>query len=105
MRDNDEIKRKVQRFRPARKRVYVKVESRFDETGYMTPTSLIWGNKIIPIDSVVSFHPARSIKGPTNLPGDCYTIMINGEQKHLYFEKTDPMFTSRCGRWFVETNE
>lgn len=82
-------------------RVYVKVDSTFDETGYMTPKSMIWKGKVLPIESVIDFRPAVSEAG-RNLPGDCYTIKVNGEEKHLFFQKTDLLFPSRCGRWFVE---
>ena len=34
--------------------------------------------------------------------GDCYTVVIRGEEKHLFFERVDPLFSGRVGRWFVE---
>ena len=34
--------------------------------------------------------------------GDCYTVMIRGEEKRLYFERTRDTFGSRLGRWWVE---
>jgi len=34
--------------------------------------------------------------------GDCYTVVIHGQEKHLFFERTDPLFSARFGRWFVE---
>lgn len=83
-------------------RVYVKVESSFDETGYMRPKSMVWNGKILPIESIRDFRPASSQAG-RGLPGDCYTVVIGGEEKHLFFEKTDPLFPSRVGRWFVES--
>lgn len=86
------------------RRVYVKVDSRFDETGMMIPISLIWTNgKIYKIDGIKDFRPARSAIG-ANLPGDCYTVIIGGQEKHLFFQKTDPRFSSTVGRWFVESN-
>ncbi|MFQ6803977.1 MAG: hypothetical protein ACLRT5_03065 [Lachnospiraceae bacterium] len=33
---------------------------------------------------------------------DCYTVVIHGQEKHLFFERTDPLFRGRVGRWFVE---
>ena len=33
---------------------------------------------------------------------DCYTVVIQGEEKHLFFEKTGNLFTARTGRWYVE---
>lgn len=84
------------------RRVYVKVDSRFDETGAMIPISLIWTNgKVYKIESVKDLKPAQSSTG-VSLPGDCYTVMIRGQEKHLYFQKADPMFPSKVGRWFVE---
>lgn len=86
-----------------KKRVYVKVNSTFDETGYMRPVSLIWGKRELQIDTVRDFRPVASQAGK-DLPGDCYTVVIDGEEKHLFFQKTDPRFTSTVGRWFVEVN-
>ncbi len=37
-----------------------------------------------------------------DLPGDCYTVIIKGQERHLFFERADRMFPSRFGRWFVE---
>lgn len=85
-------------------RIYVKVNSAFDETGYMRPVSIIWGNKVLPIEAVRDFRPAASKIG-CSLPGDCYTVVINGEERNLFFQKTDPLFPSKVGRWFVEGAE
>lgn len=82
-------------------RIYVKVNSSFDETGYMRPVSIVWKNRTLPIEDVKGFKPASAIS--RSLTGDCYTVVINGEEKHLFFEKTDPLFPSRVGRWFVES--
>lgn len=83
------------------KRIYVKVDSRFDETGTMMPTALIWKNgKIYKIDSIRDYRPAASQIGK-DLPGDCYTVVIGGKEKHLFFQKADPLFPSKVGRWFV----
>ena len=82
-------------------RVYVKVNSDFDSTGYVQPRSITWKDgRVFKIDSVKDFRPSTSIEH--GLPGDCYTIVINGELKHLFFERIDPRFTGRLGRWFVE---
>lgn len=82
-------------------RVYVKVSSDFDRTGYMQPTAITWvDGRVFKIDDVKDFRPASSID--RSLPGDCYTVVIKGETKHLFFEKSDPRFASKVGRWFVE---
>lgn len=82
-------------------RVYVKVSSDFDRTGYMQPTAITWvDGRVFKIDDVKDFRPASSLD--RSLPGDCYTVVIKGETKHLFFEKSDPRFASKVGRWFVE---
>lgn len=83
-------------------RVYVKVTSDFDSTGFMQPRSITWSDgRVFQIEAVKDFRPASSIA--RGLPGDCYTIVIKGETKHLFFERFDPLFATKVGRWFVET--
>jgi hypothetical protein len=85
-------------------KIYVKVSSDFDSTGYMQPTAIIWKDgRTFKIDSVRDFRPSSSID--KSLPGDCYTVLINGETKHLFFERLSDRFPSRFGRWFVETEQ
>lgn len=82
-------------------RVYVKVNSDFDNTGYMQPRSITWKDgRVFPIDAVKDFRPASSLD--RSLPGDCYTVVIKGVQKHLFFERSQDRFASHFGRWFVE---
>ena len=80
---------------------YVKVNSDFDSTGYMMPRTITWADgRTFKIDEVKDFRPASTLaKGHS---GDCYTVVIRGEEKFLFFEKTDDLFASRVGRWFVE---
>ena len=66
-------------------KIYVKVNSDFDSTGYMMPRTITWAD-------------GRTFK----IDEDCYTVVIRGEEKFLFFEKTDDLFASRVGRWFVE---
>ncbi len=83
-------------------RVYVKVNSDFDSTGYMQPKTIIWQDgRVFQIEAVKDFRPASSIE--RSLPGDCYTVIIKGEIKHLFFERSQDRFASHFGRWFVET--
>lgn len=87
---------------PRPERIYVKVTSDFDSTGFMQPKSITWKDgRVFQIDAVKDFRPASSIE--RSLPGDCYTVVIKGEIKHLFFERSDTRFPSRFGRWFVET--
>ena len=59
-------------------RIYVKVTSDFDSTGYMQPKSITWTDgRTFPIDAVRDFRPA----GAANI---------------------DRRFSGRIGRWFVE---
>ena len=82
-------------------RVYVKVSSDFDCTGYMQPRTITWADgRTFQIDEVRDFRPAASFGGGRR--GDRYTIMIHGAERYLFFERTDPGFASHLGRWFVE---
>jgi len=83
-------------------RIYVKVTSDFDSTGYMLPRAIIWEDgRTFKIEAVKDFRPASSIE--KELPGDCYTVVIKGEIKHLFFERSQDRFAGHFGRWFVET--
>lgn len=66
-------------------RVYVKVASEFDSTGYMQPTSITWADgRTFPIEAVRDFRPAGTADNDCN--GDCFTVLIQGQEKHLFFE-------------------
>ena len=85
---------------PPRK-VYVKVNSDFDATGAVTPRVIIWEDgRSFKIDAIRDFRPASAMEQGRS--GDCYTVIIHGEEKHLFFERTSAMFGSRLGRWWVE---
>jgi hypothetical protein len=80
-------------------RIYVKANIAFDQTGYMHPTAIIWEDgRTFPIETVRDFRP-ESAEG--NDQGDCYTVVIGGQERTLFFERSDPRFSSRFGRWFV----
>lgn len=80
-------------------RIYVKVNADFDSTGYMQPRAITWEDgRTFAIDKVRDFRPASGAQRH----GDRYTVVIRGEEKLLYFERTDPLFSGRFGRWFVE---
>ena len=83
------------------KRIYVKVNSDFDATGTETPRAIIWEDgRSFKIESIRDYRPASAVENGRN--GDCYTVIIHGEEKHLFFERTSLMFGSRLGRWWVE---
>ena len=83
-------------------RVYVKVNSDFDSTGAMTPRAIIWSDgRTFKIDTVRDFRPASTLGAGRT--GDCFTVLIHGEEKHLFFERTGAQFGSRVRRWWVES--
>ena len=85
---------------PRQKRVYVKVNSDFDSTGYMQPKTITWQDgRIFTIDSVRDFRPSKSEGGIKT--GGRYTVVIKGEERYLFFEKTGEIHASRFGRWYV----
>ena len=60
-------------------KVYVKVTSDFDATGYMQPRQITWGDgRTYPIEQVRDFRPANTI---ADMPGDCYTVMVFAGRK------------------------
>lgn len=80
-------------------RVYVTVSSDFDRTGYMQPRAIVWPDgRVFPIEEVRSFRPA----GEGRLL-DCYTVVIHGKERRLYFERAPASLSCRLGRWYVET--
>lgn len=85
-------------------RVYVRVCSEMDRTGYLQPRSILWKNgKAFPIEEIRDFRPAESAAGRDLPCGDCYTVVIGGQERLLYFEHADPRTAGRAGRWFLES--
>ncbi len=83
------------------RKVYVKVNSDFDATGFMVPRTITWSDgRTFRIEAVRDFRPASSLSHGHG--GDCYTIVIHGEERHLFFEKSGSVNAARVGRWFVE---
>ena len=89
--------------RPHIEKIYVKVNSDFDQTGMITPRSITWKDgRVFPIEMVESFRPASTLEpGRT---GDCYTVIIKGERKYLFFKRNLRMNDHRIGRWWVEVS-
>ena len=93
---NKDSKRDVQ------KKIYVKVTSDFDSTGYMQPRSITWNDgRTFPIEKVRDFRPASTLGWKSCSADYCFTVIIHGEERLLFFEKSDSSFASRLGRWFV----
>ena len=85
-----------------REKVYVAVNSDFDSTGYMQPRSITWSDgRTFKIDAVKDYRPADFYRRGAR--GACYTIMIHGQERRLFFEKSDSTFANHVARWYVET--
>ena len=86
---------------PHMERVYVKVNSDFDATGYMQPRSITWTDgRTFKIEAVKDYRPATCYW--QGAEGSCYTVTIKGQERHLFFEWTSSSFASRVARWYVE---
>ena len=86
---------------PYMERIYVKVNSGFDATDYMQPRSITWADgRTFQIEAVKDYRPAACYR--QGAEGSCYTVMIRGQERHLFFEWTNSSFASRVARWYVE---
>ena len=82
-------------------KVYVEVNASFGEDGQMLPKSLIWEDgTTYNIDKVTDIRQAAAMKAGGQ--GDRYTIIINGKQSYLFFERSTNLSGNVIGRWFVE---
>ena len=89
--------------RRKQEKVYVRVNTDFDQTGYMQPRYVTWNDgRTFLIEKIKVFRPANIYR--SDCTGYCFTVMIRGEEKHLYYEPTDSTFASRIGRWYVMTS-
>ena len=84
-------------------RIYVKVTSDFDPTGYMQPRAITWPDgRLFDIEEIRAFRPA----GDEDLHRlDCYTVIIRGQERRLFFERSGSGFSCRLGRWFVDLSK
>ncbi len=82
-------------------KVYVDVDVSIRQDGYMTPKSLVWedGTRYF-IDKVTDIRQAAAMKAGGQ--GDRYTIIIDGKQSYLFFERSANLSGNVIGRWFVE---
>ena len=80
--------------------VYVKVKADFQEDGTVYPREIIWEDyKVYEIDLVLDIKRAGSMK--TSTQDDRYTVLINGQKKHLFFERNLALKGNNIGRWYV----
>ena len=82
-------------------KVYVAVRAEFAEDGTMLPRELTWedGEKF-EIDCILDIRQAPALKAGGQ--GDRYTIMVQGKQSYLFFERSTNLTGNVIGRWFVE---
>ena len=79
-------------------RIFVDVNTDIDRTGYLSPRSITWKDgRVFRIEDVRAFRPA----GDSRL--DCYTVVIRGKERRLFFERSGEHFSCRFGRWYVES--
>ncbi len=84
-----------------KERIYVKVTSDFDSTGYMQPRTITWKDgRVFQIEAVKDFRPAGSHHDSATT--DRYTVVIKGDTKQLFFERAGQYQKSSVGRWYVE---
>ena len=84
-----------------REKVYVRVNSDCDSTGFIQPLSITWKDgRTFTIDNIKDIRPAGNFRHGAE--GVCYVVMIRGEEKRLFFEKVDSAYTNRIARWYVE---
>lgn len=82
-------------------KVYVPVSAVFDADGTLIPISLTWEDgTVYAIDRVLDIRQAPALKAGGQ--GDRYTVIINGHQSYLFFERNALMTGNNLGRWFVE---
>ena len=82
-------------------KVYVSVRAEFTEDGTMLPRELTWedGEKF-EIDRIIDIRQAPALKAGGQ--GDRYTIIVQGKQSYLFFERSTNLTGNVIGRWFVE---
>ncbi len=82
-------------------KAYVSVSVDFAEEGQMLPRSIVWEDDVTyTIDRVLDIRPSFAQKAGGQ--GDRYSVMVNGRQTYLFFERSTNLTGNVIGRWFVE---
>lgn len=85
-------------------KAYVRVNLDTDEDGIMLPRKLTWEDGIqYEIDRVLDIRPAYAAKAGGQ--GDRYTVMVHGQIRYLFFERSTNLTGNVIGRWFVERKQ
>ena len=73
-------------------KVYVEVTAKFDTDGIMMPVSFIWEDgTVYQIDRIKAKERCASRKAGGT--GIMYTVMVDGKERHLFYE---------FDKWFME---
>lgn len=82
-------------------KVYVNVRVDFNSDGRMMPRRITWENgEKYAVDRVVDIKPAPALRSGGQ--GDRYTIIVNGIQSYIWFERSADITGANLGKWFVE---
>ena len=82
-------------------KVYVDVTVEFGPEGRMLPRALVWEDgRRYAIDRVKAIRPAYAERAGGM--GDRYTVLVNGCERYLFFERSTDTDRPEIGRWFVE---
>ncbi len=86
-------------------KVTVRVSVEFRPDGVMIPREIVWvddgGTEVrYAIDRVKEVRPAAARKAGGL--GDRYTIVVNGRETYLFFERSANRTGRVVGTWFVE---
>ena len=82
-------------------KVYVDVRVDYTKDGIMLPRQITWEDgKRYEIDQVTDIRQAAAKKAGGK--GERYTIMVEGRQSYLFFERSPNLTGAFTGRWFVE---
>lgn len=85
-------------------KVYVQVRVEFSPNGRMLPRSLTWEDGCeYAIDRVKDVRPSYAARAGGH--GDRYTILVEGREKYLFFERNADSSNQNVGRWFLERKE
>ena len=85
-------------------KVYVPVDVEFRPDGTMLPRIIVWEDGTrYEIDRVVDIRQAAAMRAGGQ--GDRYTVMIDGKQSYLFFERSASLTGNNIGRWFVERKQ
>jgi hypothetical protein len=82
-------------------KIYVQVNVIFREDGLMLPNEIIWASGVsYKINRITQICYGFTFR--TNCVGNRYRVVIDGQERYLYFEQNPNSLKNPVGRWFVE---